>query len=161
MRFLIQQKYFSIRDGFYITDEAGRNAYFVQGKFFSLGKQLTMYDSANREVLFIKQKLFRLLANFNVFQGEQLIANIKRKLPLILFKRYKVKSDVLGDLTIKGNIVAWNFSILDSANREVGRVSKKVLKIRDTYTIDIFDKNLESIILALTIVLDAAHHRKH
>lgn len=161
MRFLIQQKYFSIRDGFYIKDESGRDTYYVQGKFFSLGKQLTMYDGANREVLFIKQKLFRLMATFDVFEGNREVAKIKRKLPLIFAKRYKVTSDVFGDLTIKGNVFAWNFSIIDSQGREVGRVSKKVLKVRDTYAIDVFDRNLETIILALTIILDAVHHRKH
>lgn len=117
MRFLIRQKYFSIRDGFYITDEAGRNAYFVQGKIFTLGKQLTMYDLSGREILFIKQRIFRILPTFDVYQNNEVVAKIKRILPLIFVKRYKVKSSLFGDLKIKGNVFAWNFAIVDAQGK--------------------------------------------
>ncbi|MGI6133246.1 MAG: LURP-one-related/scramblase family protein [Christensenellales bacterium] len=161
MRFLIRQKYFSIRDGFYITDEAGRNAYFVQGKIFTLGKQLTMYDLSGREILFIKQRIFRILPTFDVYQNNEVVAKIKRILPLIFVKRYKVKSSLFGDLKIKGNVFAWNFAIVDAQGKEVGRVSKKVLRVRDTYAVDVYDKQLEPMVLALTIILDAVYHRHH
>ncbi len=159
MRFVVQQKFFSIRDGFHITNEMGQDVYFVQGKIFTLGKQFTMYDSSNREVLFIKQRLFRLFATYDVYQGGNAVARIKRKFPLILAKRYKVTSDTFGSLRIKGNVFAFNFAIVDDQNREVARVSKKLLKIRDTYTIDVYDDNLEEIVLALTIIIDAVHHK--
>lgn len=159
MRFIIQQKFFSIRDGFYISNERGQDVYFVQGKFFSFGKQLSMYDSSNREVLFIKQKVFSFLGTFDLFQNGNQVARIKRKLPLIFAKRYKLTSEIFGNLRIKGNVFAFNFSIIDEQDREVARVSKKLLKIKDTYAIDVYDDRLEQIILALTIIIDAIHHK--
>lgn len=159
MRFLIKQKYFAIRDGFYITDEGGRNAYFVQGKMFTIGKKLTIFDNAGREVLFLKQRIFRPLARFDVYQGNDVVATIKRTVPL--FKKYKIISDKYGDLKIKGNILAWSFSIETYDGRQVAAISKKVLKIRDTYTVDVFDKRLETIVLGVSLVIDAMHHRKH
>ncbi len=161
MRFIVQQKFFSIRDGYYISDEAGRNVYFVQGKLFTLRKQFTMYDNNKREVLFIKQKLLSLLGTFNVFQGENHLAKVKRRLPLLFAKRYKIISKIFGNLRIKGNMFAFNFAIVDDTGQEVARVSKKLLKVRDTYAIDIYDPNLEHLVLALSIIIDAVHHKHH
>lgn len=157
MRYLIRQKYFSIRDGFYITDEHERNAYYVQGKFFSLAKQLTIYDLQGRELLFIKQKLFHILPNYDIFEGENLVATVKRKFS-IFTKHYNIESSIYGDMRIEGNIFAWNFSIISKEGREIARISKKVLNIRDTYTVDIFDKNFEALSLAITLIIDAVHH---
>lgn len=159
MRFLIKQKYFSIKDGFHITDINGNNAYFVQGKFFTLGKQLTMFDNAGREVLFLKQRLFRLRARFDIYINNEVVAYIKRK--TFFLKRYKIKSDVYGDLKIKGNIFAWNFSISTAEKRQVGVISKKIMKIRDTYTVDALDQRLEPLVIATALIIDAMHHPRH
>lgn len=161
MRFVIQQKYFSIRDGFYIRDEAGRDAYYVRGKIFTFGKQLSLADSSGREIIFIKQRLFRLLATYDILQNGEKIARIKRRFPGLFIKRYKIISDTLGDMKIKGNIVAWNFSVIDGNGQTVATISKKILRIRDTYSVDIYDRRLEPILLGIATILDAAHHRKH
>ncbi len=161
MRFLIQQKYFSIRDGFYVRDETGRNAYYVRGKIFTFGKQLSLSDSSGREILFIKQRLFRLLATYDILQNGVQIARIKRKFPGLFIKRYKIISDTFGDMKIKGNIVAWNFSIIDANDQKVAAISKKILRIRDTYTVDVYDRNIEPLVIGVSVILDAAHHRKH
>lgn len=161
MRFLIQQKYFSIRDGFYIRDEAGREAYYVRGKLFTFGKQLSLSDTSGREILFIKQRPLRLLATFDIMQNGVSIARIKRKFPGLFLKRYKITSETLGDMKIKGNIVAWNFSILDGNNQQIATISKKILRIRDSYAVDVYDRRLEPFALGVSIILDAIHHRNH
>jgi len=41
MRYILNQKLFSLGDDFFIKDESGRDVYFVDGKVFSIGSQLS------------------------------------------------------------------------------------------------------------------------
>lgn len=158
MRFIVRQKFFSIRDGFYIKDEAGRDMYHVQGKLFSLGKKLYLRDLAGNE-LFIKQRLFRLRARYDFLINDEVVAVVKRRWFPLFLKRYKVESDVFGDLKIKGNIMAWSFSIDTKDGHSLATVSKKILHINDTYAVDIFDKRFEMLGLGIAVMLDAVHHK--
>lgn len=161
MRFLIRQKFFSIRDGFYVKDEQGRDAYYIRGKIFSWGKQLTIFNNQGQELLLIKQRLFRIRARFDVKRGEETIAVIKRKLFPIFIKRYTIKTNDFGTLKIKGGIMAWKFSITNEAGEDLAYISKHVLNINDTYTVDISDRRFEALGLGIAIIMDVIHHRRH
>lgn len=162
MRFLVRQKYFSIRDGFYIKDEAGRDMYYVRGKIISFGKKLTLSNNAGQELLFIKQRLFRIRPRFDCFRGEEEIAVIKRNFfPLFIRKNYTVKTKDFGTLKIKGSVMAWKFSIVNEAGQDMALISKHILNINDTYTVDVYDRRFEVLALGIAIILDAIHHIKH
>lgn len=158
-RFLLKQKYFAIRDGFNVKDASGRDCFYVQGKVFTLAKKLWLYSLNGQEIFYIKQRLFRLFPRYDIMQNGELVGKMKRTFPVLLGKRYKISSDRYGDMTTYGTF-GFNFTVKQDG-QDVGRISKKILKIADTYTVDVHDHRLASYMLAIALVIDARHHRSH
>lgn len=155
-RYILQQKFFTIKDRYDVTDERGQVRFSIRGKFFSIGKKFWLSDPYGRDIYFVKQRLFRLLARYDVIQGDNTVGKIKKRLSLFS-KRLKVTSDY-GTYKVKGNIFAWDFKITDEAGNLVGNVSKSILRIADKYTVDIY--NNDPFILAVAVSLDSIYHPK-
>jgi uncharacterized protein YxjI len=158
MRLIINQKYFALRDRFMITHENGQPAYAVEGKLFSIGKKFYVEEPCGREIFFVKQRLFRFLPKWDIIQNGDTVAVYKGKLSF-LTKRAKIVSKSFGDITIKGSVLGWTFRFFDQSGNQIAEVSKKILKIRDTYALDIFDTRYADIIMTAVIIIDALYHR--
>jgi uncharacterized protein YxjI len=143
-----------------ITHENGQPAYAVEGKFLSIGKKFQLEEPNGREIFFIKQRLFRLLPRMDILQNDHEVAVFKSRFS-IFTKRAKIESEVFGDIKVKGNAFAWTFRFFDANDNQIGEMSKKVLKIRDTYTVDIFDDRYADLIATAAIIIDSLYHRKH
>lgn len=155
-RYILQQKFFTIKDRYEITDDRGQARYSVRGKFFTIGKKFWISDPRGRDIFFVKQRLFRLLARYDILQGDNRVGKIKKRVSLFT-KRLKVTSDY-GTYKVKGNIFAWDFKILDEAGNLVGNISKSILRIADKYTVDAY--NNDPFILAIAVALDSIFHPK-
>lgn len=156
-RYLIRQKFFKIADHFDIKDDRGYVRFTVKSKIFTIGKKFWIYSPSGQEIFYIKQRLFRLLPRYDLYNNGNFVGKIKGKFRLFV-KRLKVTSDY-GDYTIKGNVLAWDFKILDENDNIAGAISKSILKIADTYTVDAYAN--DALILAIAIVLDRLYHPKH
>jgi uncharacterized protein YxjI len=160
MRLLVNQKYFALRDRFMITHENGQPAYAVEGKLLSIGKKFRLEEPCGREIFFIKQRLLHLFPHLEIIQNDDVVAVFKGKFSFFS-KRAKIVSKTFGNISIKGNVLAWTFRFFDASGNQIGEMSKKILKIRDTYTVDIFDNRYADILAAAAIIIDAIYHRKH
>lgn len=160
MRLLINQKYFAVRDRFTINYDNGQPAFAVEGKLISIGKKFKLEDMSGREIFYIKQRLFRLLPRFDIMRNDNIVGIFKSRFSLFV-KRAKVTSEVFGDIKIKGNVLGWTFRFYDANGNQIAETSKKILKIRDTYTVDIFDDRYAEAIVALVVIIDSLYHRKH
>jgi len=164
MRFIVNQKYWSIGDRFYINDDQGRAWFSVEGKIFTIGKKMTLFDNAGNEVYFLKQKLFSIAGKWELIQNSNVVGTFRAKIFHSPFRRvYFIESENF-KYKIRGNFFAFNFRIFDvnNGNAEVATISKKILKIRDTYVVDIPDNNLDpSPFIAGALIVDAKHHKKH
>lgn len=158
MRFLMKQKYFSMRDRYTITDESGRGWYQVEGKFFSIGKKLHMYDMSGREIFYIKQRLFRWFPTFDFMAGDQRVARVRGKFS-IFTKRLALMTDQ-GDYKIRGSVLSWDFDI-SRDDKHAAHISKHVLKIADTYTLDVAPGESNELMVATALVMDTIYHRHH
>lgn len=161
MRFLVNQKYWSIKDRFSINDEQGRPWFQVEGKIFTLGKKLTLFDMSGNEVFFLKQRLFSPFKKWDLMNNGNAVGLFKAKFFHAPFCRtYYIQS---GDtkLKIKGSYWGFNFRIYEN-DAQVGSISKKILRIADTYVIDIPNDNADpTIFVTAALIVDALHHRKH
>lgn len=157
MRYLIRQKFFSFADKYYINDAGGNPRFMVKGKFISIGKKFWICTTAGEEIYYIKQRLFRLFPTFTIYQNEQAVGTYKGKFALFV-KRAKVTSE-FGDFKVKGNVFAWDFNFYAGEN-EVMTISKKILKVADTYTVDIAQGLNDPFMLALAVIVDAVYQRK-
>jgi len=159
-RFHLKQKYFAIRDGFYVKDDHGNDVFFVQGKIFTLAKKLYLYDTNGQEIYLVKGRLFRLFPRYDIMRGEELVAKIKRTLPIVLFKRYKVTSEKFGNFVVRSGAFAFHFNVFQDGQK-VCEISKKILKIADTYTVDVQNPRMAPFMIAIALMIDARHHRRH
>lgn len=155
MKYIINERIFSISNRFKIKGLDQRDYYEVVGKIFSLGKKLDFYDNSGKKLLRIEEKLFKIFKEYSIKQDGRKTAKIKQKISL-LKPKYSIDS-IYGDYTIKGDVFKYNFSILKDG-RTVAKVSKKLISLSDKYTVDIDDSEDQVFILALVIILDQIHH---
>lgn len=173
MVFKIRQRIFSIRGGFYITDENDVNQYYVRGKIFSIGKKLHLEDLSGNKLILIAQRLFRIMKRYDLratdaqgnAQTKKPSVVIKRRHPLGFAKNYKLKllNPATGTYTkwrIKGNAFAWNFTIIDDQDNEIAYIDKKLLHLSDSYKVDVRLPEHNTMCIAAAIAIDMLHHNK-
>lgn len=160
MKLIIKQQYFAVRDKFRINYENGQTAYVVEGKLVSIGKKFYLDNPCGQEIFYIKQRLFRPLATFDFLQSDVKVGTLKVKLSLFV-KRLKFTSQEYGNITVKGNVLGWTFRFFDANGNQIAECSKKVLKIADTYIVDIFDNRYADTVAGIMVSIDALYHKKN
>lgn len=157
MKYFIKEKFFSIKDVFYIKDQYEQDIFKVLSKIISFGNHLRMYDNKNNEVCEIKQSVFRFLPEYNIIMGDTVVANLKSKLS-VFTKKLSVSSSFV-DYTIDGNVLAHDFTIYKN-RRVVCTVSKTFFSLRDYYCVDINEDENPAFILSMVICIDQIYHDK-
>ncbi|WP_027623109.1 LURP-one-related/scramblase family protein [Clostridium lundense] len=151
MIYIVREKIFSIGDKFTIKNSNGEDVFQVTSKVLTIGDKLRILDMQGREHIYIEQKLLKFLPQYNIFQGDNLIAGVKKK--LTFFNHKFVIESVIGDYEIEGNVLAHDFSIIKNGH-QVARIKKAWLSLADCYEVDIESFENPAFILALVIVLD-------
>lgn len=155
MKFYIKQKVFTFKDSFDIKNEEMETVYIVKGKFFSIGAKLRLTDSEGQELYFIKRKIFAFRPVYKIYKEKELQATIIKKIRLFS-RKFKIKSKI-HSLKIEGNILALNFNILE--NKEIkANIKKKLLKIGDTYEMEVAENEDYAFYCALLVTIDNCLH---
>ncbi|MGL5434070.1 MAG: LURP-one-related/scramblase family protein [Lachnospiraceae bacterium] len=151
MRLLFRQRLFSWFDSYDIYDEVGNTVFIVKGRL-SWGHKLEIYDVNDTHIGTVKERVLTFLPKFEMYLNDQYIGEIKKELTILK----PVFTLSCNGWTVKGDWPEWDYEVIDSDNRLIMQASKKLLKLTDTYTIDVPDK--ENVLIALMIVLaiDAA-----
>lgn len=158
MRYLVKQRIFAFGDSFNITDEGGRPVYRIQGKVFSLGNKLNIFDLAGNKLIYIEQKLLRFLPQYEIYEGDTLVAKVKKQLTF-LKARFEIESG-FGNFTVEGDMWGYNFSVLRNGEI-IAVVSKKLISFSDTYVVEVAEGEKDEFVLALAIVIDQVLHDKN
>jgi len=158
MKLYIQQRVFSIGDKYDVYDEMQNVIYMVQGKIFSIGAQISISDAAGRELYFIKQRITFLLAHYELYQGNHLMADVRSE--LAIFKPKLSVTSQFGDFTMVGDIFSMDFEILKNGS-SIGRISKKWLSWGDSYELDIYDNCDPGFFVALVVTIDNCLHNEN
>lgn len=151
----MKQKVFSLKEKFFIKNEAGEDVYRIEGKFLSIGKQLTIYDKSEKEVAFIKQKLFQWLPKFTVMIDGVEVAEVAQQ-----FSFFKPKYTINGiGWDVTGNFWGHDYQVMDKGNC-IAHIHKVFMAFGDSFEIDITDTVDERTILAIVIAIDFAMDAK-
>jgi uncharacterized protein YxjI len=159
--YLVQQRLLNLwRSSFYIQNEAGDNCFEVKSDIHMLFR-LTIYDLNGQPLAKIKKRYFRIFPRFDVYSPDgNLLFKVKAKFALFSRKAKIISKhpDYQG-LRVKGNILAWEFDIV-KGEQTLARISKKLFRLTDTYSVSILDE-LDSVnYLAIAIIMDCMHHKK-
>lgn len=151
MKLLFKQRLFSWFDSYDIYDENGNTVFVVKGEL-AWGHRLRIYDASGNELGLVEEKVLTFMPRFRLYVGEEMVGEIRKEITLF---RPRFTLDCNG-WQVDGDIFEWNYAVTDSWQNIVCSVSKQVLRLTDTYEMEIL--NPEDALRSLMIVLaiDAA-----
>jgi uncharacterized protein YxjI len=162
-QYLIDQKLLSIRDIYLIKDPAGNDLGRIERKLLSIGPKYTFYDASGVEVGRIEGKVLAFRPTYNILDpGGVTIATIKMKLFTFLGTEYWFEN-AQGEeiLRAKGNFLAYEYRISEPGGLVIAEISKKILSIRDSYSVAILSPNANRyLVLAAVTCIDACEHER-
>ena len=150
MKLLFKQRFFSWFDSYDIFDESGNVIFVVKGQL-SWGHRLNIYNSAGVHIGTVKEVVFTWLPKFELYEGNRLIGVLKKKLA---FFKNLYNLDLM-DWSVDGDLMGWDYNILDSRGVTVARVNKVIFKFTDTYEIDVVNPANALYALMFTLAIDA------
>lgn len=144
----MKQKVLSLRGRFSIQDQQEQDVYLVEGSLMKLPKTFSISTVEGEEVAVITKKMLSLLPKFFIeVDGETL--TIEKS--FTFFKdRYTIDA---ADLEIDGDWWDMDFEI-KRHGEVVGSVEKKWFTFGDSYEIQVFDPEIEKILIALVVAID-------
>lgn len=156
--YVIRERLFDVGDDFDITDDSGHRAFHVDGKALSLRDRLVIEDPGGREVASVRRQLVALRRTYRIEIAGQKAAEVRKKLFTPFRDSYTIDVPGPDDLTMHGDLLDHEYEI-ERAGRRVARVSKRWLRIRDTYAVDIEDGVDDAdvlLVLAAVLAVDLA-----
>jgi uncharacterized protein YxjI len=156
VRYQIKQKFFSLTDDFTIKDAHGHDVFAVRGKLLSFRKRTGFYDMQGNELFWMQRRLLAWFATFEVLQGEQVLAVIKRRFAFFGSK-FNVEAPGLPDLEISGNF--WDHEYqFRRHGRITATVSKQWFSWTDVYGVDVAEEEDDALVLATVVAIDLCMH---
>jgi uncharacterized protein YxjI len=158
MRYVMRQKLLSWGNDFTIKDEAGNDAFFVDGKGLSFGDKLSFQDMSGNELVYIEQRLLNWGPTYELWRGDQMLAEVKRELFTFIHHRFTVDVPGPDDLEAEGDFLDHEYT-LSRGDRLAATISKKWFSWADTYGIDIVNGEDAVLILATAVIIDLVCHK--
>lgn len=151
MQLLFKQRFFSWLDSYDIYNESGTVVYTVQGKL-AWGHKLLILDAQGREVGMVREEILTFLPRFSMYLGDEKIGEIHKELT---FFKPRFRLDCFG-WQVQGDFLEWDYRILDSFGRPVAAISKEILRLTDTYVLDVAAPENALYVLMVALAIDAA-----
>ncbi len=160
MKLFIRQDYINFwHESFSVKDANNQEIFRVEPK----KNIFTTYDILDKDrniLLTLKREATFWLPKFSIRDNQGVVlAEIQKKWTWFKAK-YKIKSFIEGDdsdYSVKGSVMGWNFDF--KRNDEVlCNISKKILKVTDTYCIDIKDDDEMLLCVAVALAIDNCQH---
>jgi uncharacterized protein YxjI len=154
-KFQMRAAALSIGDDYWIEDDDGQRAFRVNGKAMRLRDTWALEDASGNEVATIREKKLSIRNTITIDLGGR-EAKVKKAL-IGLRDRFEVEVDGGEDLKVKGNIVDHEYEI-ERDGDEIGTVSKKWFRMRDTYGVEVHNPLDVPLVLAVAVAVDAMAH---
>ncbi|MFI6483399.1 LURP-one-related/scramblase family protein [Nonomuraea sp. NPDC050663] len=154
--FQMQQKMVSFGDDFWIENGLGQKVYKVDGKVLHVRKTFVLEDAQGNELLKIAGRVLRLRDTMVIERGDETVATLHKH--LIGFRdRFDIDLGERGEMFARGNFLDHEYKIWRD-DVELAEVSKRWMRVRDTYGISIVQDADIPLILAVCVCIDAMSH---
>ena len=144
MKLLFKQRIFAWTSSYNIYDEFG-NVVFMAKAEFPLGITVTVSDAQGNEIGYVNRE-FAFMPTFELYQGDECVGTLRRK--AFWNQNYAVDHK---NWHVEGDFFGFNYQILDMAGQCVAEMSKEIINLQDTYSIDV--RNPEDALMVLMVVL--------
>jgi uncharacterized protein YxjI len=152
-RYMMREKMFSIGDDFFIQNGAGQRVFKVDGRALRVRSTLIFEDMTGRELASVQERKLAIKDTMAIEKNGQTYATIKKAMITPLRERFTL-SYPGGEIEIKGNITDHEYNF-EQNGRQIAEVSKKWLRARDTYTIDVQPGQDDILILAAAVAIES------
>ena len=154
--YTMREKLFAIGDDYWIEAD-GDKAFKVNGKALRIRDTLVLESPGGDELFTIQEKKLSIRDKMEIERDGQTVATIKKALVSPLRDRYSIEVEGGEDMEVKGNILDHE-SEFERGGDKVAEVSKRWLRVRDTYGIEIQPGQEDALILACTVCIDQMGH---
>jgi uncharacterized protein YxjI len=148
----MREKMFAIGDDYWIEKD-GDKAFKVDGKALRVRDTLVLESPSGDELFTIQEKKLSIRDKMEVEHDGRTVATIKKALVSPLRDRYSIEVDDGEDMEVKGNILDHEFEF-ERGGHKVAEASKRWLRVRDTYGVEIQPGQDDALILACTVCID-------
>ena len=155
--FQMREKLVSFGDDYWIETNNGRRAFKVDGKVARIRDTLVIRDVTGNEVAKVQERKIAIRDTMSIERPGQPDATIKKALINPLRERFTLQADDIGEIDIHGNIVDHEYEF-ERDGAKIAEVSKRWLRLRDTYGVEIAAGQDVPLILAATVALDQLSH---
>src|ERR1700722_6472206 len=157
MRYLVQERIFSLTNDFWIEDEAGNRALYVDGRALSLRETFELRDAGGNLLIMIRKKFFAVRETMEIEEAGGLTATVRRAFFSPLRHRYEI--DLAGGARLEavGNFADKDWSLTDESGALVGQISRRWFRIRDTYGVDVAPGANDALVIAIAVCIDRIH----
>jgi uncharacterized protein YxjI len=155
----MREKLFAIGDDSWIETEDGTRAFKVNGKAMRLRSTFVMETPSGEELFKIQEKKLHVRDTMEVERDGHTAAKVQKALIAPLRSRFTVEVEGGGELNAKGNIVDHEYEIERDGNK-VAQISKKWVRLRETYGIEIAPGENDALILAAAVCIDEMTSRR-
>ena len=145
-RYTMREKMFAIGDDYWIETESGERALKVNGKALRIRDTLVLETPSGEELFTIQEKKLSVRDKMEIERDGRTVATIKKALVSPLRDRFSIEVDGGPDLEAKGNIVDHEYEFKHGGDK-VAEVSKRWLRMRDTYGIEVAPDEDDALIL--------------
>ena len=143
-------KVFTLHKHIDITDAQERVVYEANTKFPSLHDKTDVTDARGNQVAHIERKFFTLHERHFVTMADGLKFQISNELFHLIKDITNIEE--LG-WQLRGNLLGLNFELYDQNGAIIAVIGQKMLSIHDKYSIDIYQPELEPIVVAILVTL--------
>ncbi len=140
----------SLKDRYTLFTADHEPVYFIEGNVMDTAYKIM--DAQENEIMVVKKKLIAVMPEYTVYEGKKEIGSFKKKLKL-------TKTEIAGkaggkELTIKGDMFAYNFDILLGSD-VIGTVDQEMTFWGNCYRIESFTKSNVNLIVAIAAIVEA------
>ena len=151
--YTMREKMFAIGDDFWVETADGERAFKVDGKALRVRDTLVLESPSGDELFTIQEKKLSIRDKMDIEQNGKTVATIKKALVSPLRDRYSIEVEGGEDMEVKGNILDHEFEF-ERGGHKVAEASKRWLRVRDTYGVEIQPGQDDALILACTVCID-------
>jgi uncharacterized protein YxjI len=157
-RFVMREKLLSIGDDFWIENEHGEKVYKVDGKAVRVRNTFVLEDANGDEVAHIQERKINVRDTMKIERGGKDLATVHKALVGIR-DRFDIDLEGGGELKAKGNVLEHDYEIKRDGD-VIAEISKKWVRVRETYGVEIAPGEDAALILAITVAIDDLSDRR-
>jgi uncharacterized protein YxjI len=148
----------SFGDDFWIENQDGERVLRVDGKVLRVRKTLDIEDTEGKHLCRIQSRVMHIRDTMAIERPDGAeMATVHKALITPLRERWKVDLADGTQMDVQGNILDHEYA-LEVDGRKVAEVSKKWLRIRDTYGVQVAPEADTLLVLAVAVALDIMGH---